>query len=60
MFVPVLRSETISYKNKTKGVGPSKDPWGIPGKTCNSPEVAPYNYTFFHLFANKLERKTIY
>ena len=41
MLFPVLKSETISFKYKTKSVGPSIDPWGTPDRTGNSPEVDP-------------------
>ena len=33
--------DNISFKNVTKSVGPSIDPWGTPDITGNSPEVDP-------------------
>ena len=50
MFVPVLRSETISFKNNTKSVGPSIDPWGTPDRTGNSPELDPPTTTHCYKF----------
>ena len=49
MFVPVLKSKKISFKNKTKSVGPSIDPWGTPDRTGNSPEVDLHITTHCHL-----------